>query len=134
MVTYIVAYLITAVVFFVIDIAWIGWLGRGVYSQLGPLLLERPRMGAAAIFYAAYIVGIVYFAVAPALAEGNLGKAVLNGAIFGLLAYATYDMTNYATLKDYPLQVALIDMAWGTALTATAATVGYLGTRMAFPG
>ena len=134
MVQLIPAYLIAAIVFFAIDLVWILGIARGFYAaNIGDLLLERPRLGAAAVFYAGYVAGIVYFAVAPALAEGSLTKALLNGALLGLIAYATYDMTNYATMKGFPLQVALADMAWGAALTAVSAGAGYLGTRMLFP-
>ena len=87
-------------------------------------------MAAAAVFYAVYVVGIVIFAVAPALRETSAGTALVYGALFGFFAYATYDMTNYATLRNWSLTVSLVDTAWGTALTGASALLGYLGTRL----
>jgi len=124
------AYGLTAAFFLAVDYLWLTRIARRFYvEQLGPMLLDPPRLGVAAAFYALYVVGIVYFAVSPALKADALRVAVINGGLFGFLAYATYDLTNYATLKGWPLSVALADMAWGTALTASAATFGYLATR-----
>lgn len=124
------AYFITLVAFLVMDALWLGLIARQFYAaQLGALMRDNINFVAAGGFYLAYVVGIVFFAVAPALAEDSWKVAALRGALFGLLAYGTYDMTNLATLKNWPLTMSLVDMAWGTLLTASSATIGYLATR-----
>ncbi|WP_118133009.1 DUF2177 family protein [Oceanicella sp. SM1341] len=130
MAQYSIAYLVTAVVFFAIDYVWLSRIATGLYMQeIGALMRERPNLAAAAGFYLVYVVGVVYFAVAPALAEAAAAQALLRGALFGFFAYATYDMTNYATLRDWPVKIVVIDIAWGTALTGVSALAGYWGTR-----
>lgn len=125
------AYLFTLVAFLGIDFVWLTRIARRFYAEnLGEMLLDKPRLVAAAIFYALYVVGIVAFAVAPALRAGGLTTAMLYGGLFGFLAYATYDMTNYATLKNWPLVIVLVDMAWGAALTGVSAGIGYYFTRL----
>jgi uncharacterized membrane protein len=134
MIKYSIAYAITALVFFAIDFIWLSRVAKRFYfDRLGELLLEKPHMGAAAAFYAVYIVGIIIFAVAPALRDGSALTALMYGALFGFFAYATYDMTNYATLRNWSLTVSLVDIVWGTCLTGTAAFLGYFGTRFIFP-
>ena len=124
--TYVIAYLSTAVVFFALDYVWLTRVAIGFYRQnIGELLLATPNFAAAGIFYLFYVIGIVYFAVMPAVTANSVLTALLNGAILGLLAYGTYDMTNLATLKGWSLSVSLVDMAWGAVLTATAAAAGY---------
>jgi uncharacterized membrane protein len=124
--TYVIAYLSTAVVFFALDYVWLTRVAIGFYRQnIGELLLATPNFAAAGIFYLFYVVGIVYFAVMPAVTASSVLTAILNGAILGLLAYGTYDMTNLATLKGWSLTVSVVDMAWGAVLTATAAAAGY---------
>lgn len=128
---YLTAYLTTAFVFLALDAVWLGLAAKRFYfDRLGDLLLDKPRKGTAAAFYAIYVIGIVFFAVAPALQEGAASTALLYGALFGFFAYATYDMTNYATLRNWSLAVSLVDTLWGTCLTAIAAFLGYLGTRL----
>lgn len=123
--TYAVAYVSTAIVFFGLDFLWLGRVATGFYrSQLGEMMRDRPDFIAAGLFYLVYVAGIVYFAVGPALAGGGLRQAALAGAILGLIAYGTYDITNLATLRNWPLIMSLVDLAWGTLLTATAATAG----------
>lgn len=127
---FVAAYFFTLVVFLGIDFIWLSRVARGLYAEsLGDLLLEKPNMVAAGIFYLFYVVGIVVFAVAPALRSGEVMTAVLYGALFGLLAYGTYDMTNYATLKNWPVLITFVDIAWGGILTGFSAGVGYLLTR-----
>jgi uncharacterized membrane protein len=124
--TYLIAYVSTAVVFFALDYVWLTRVAIGFYRQnIGDLLLATPNFAAAGIFYLFYVIGIVYFAVMPAVTASSVLTALLNGAILGLLAYGTYDMTNLATLKGWSLSVSLVDMAWGAVLTATAAAAGY---------
>ena len=127
---YLVAYGISAVVFLVIDAIWLIWIAKGFYAErLGDLLLDRPIMVAAGIFYATYVIGIVVFAVASGLRDDSALTALTNGVLFGLLAYATYDMTNLATLKGWPLSVTVVDIAWGGFITGTTAYLGYIGTK-----
>ncbi len=121
------AYAGAAVAFIVLDAIWLGAVAKKFYfTQLAGLLRDKPDLGVAAVFYVIYLAGIVYFAVMPALASGGMATALLNGAMLGFLAYATYDATNLATLKGYPAIVAVVDVVWGTFLTATAAAFGYL--------
>ena len=124
---YVVSYIATAAVFFGIDFIWLSRIAPGFYkSRIGDLLLAEPNYTAAGLFYLFYIAGIVYFAVVPAFNSGNWTTAMLAGAMLGLVAYGTYDMTNLATLKNWSLTVSLVDMLWGATLTSAAATIGYL--------
>ncbi|HRD27821.1 MAG TPA: DUF2177 family protein [Caulobacter sp.] len=124
--TWIAAYVAAAVSFLGLDALWLGLIARTLYQrEFGALLLEKPNMAAAAAFYALYLGGVVFFAVKPALDGGGWTRALLNGALFGLVAYATYDLTNLATLKGFPIRVVAPDLAWGAAVTAIAALAGY---------
>lgn len=128
-----IAYLATGLSFAAIDAAWLSKMGPTFYkSQLGEMMLARPRFDAAIAFYLIYIAGIVFFAVAPAFGHGGTGwKTALGyGAVLGFFAYATYDLTNRATLSTWPWKLTLVDMAWGTFLTGAAATAGFLVTRL----
>ena len=131
MLQYLVAYIVSLAAFLAIDFVWLSRIAKNFYfEQLGHLLMERPNFTAAGVFYALYVVGIVIFAVAPALKEGSAVTALVYGALFGFFCYATYDMTNYATLRDWPISVVLVDIVWGTFLTGITAWIGYLGTRI----
>lgn len=128
---YVNAYAVTLAAFLAIDLFWLGVVARRFYAaQLGSLMRARINWAAAGGFYLAYVAGIVFFAVAPALAVGSWTTAVINGALLGLLAYGTYDMTNLATIKGWPLAMSLVDMAWGAVLTGACATIGYVGTSL----
>jgi uncharacterized membrane protein len=130
---YLIAYSVTAVIFLGIDFIWLSQIAKTFYfDRLGDLLLDKPNLGAAATFYAIYVVGVVIFSVAPALRAESATAALVYGALFGFFAYATYDMTNYATLKNWPLEVAFVDIAWGACLTGFSALFGYLVTRLVF--
>lgn len=123
---YIYLYSLTVPVFFLIDMLWLGLVANKFYqSQLGHLL-GPVNWTAAIVFYLMYIVGILIFAIVPALDAQSLSKALLLGALFGFFTYATYDFTNLATLKDWPLMVVIVDVLWGTVLSGSVATVGYL--------
>ncbi len=126
---YIYLYLATIPAFFIIDMIWLGFVANKFYqSQLGHLL-GPVNWPAAIIFYLIYIVGIIFFAVLPGLEANSWQKALILGALFGFFCYATYDFTNLATLKDWPLTVVIVDVLWGTFLTGSVATVSYfLGT------
>lgn len=118
-------YLLTVPAFFLIDMIWLGLVAKNFYqSQIG-FLLGPVNWTAAILFYLLYIAGIIFFAVNPALIAGSFAKAVLYGALFGFFAYATYDLTNLATVKDWPLLVTIVDLLWGTVLTGSVAAAGY---------
>lgn len=127
---YIIAYICTAVIFLTIDFVWLGFVAKDLYfNQLGHLMLDKVNFPIAAGFYLMYAIGIVIFAVAPALNNGQWTTALIYGALFGFFAYATYDFTNMATLKDWPVLISIIDIAWGTVLTGTSATLGFFLSR-----
>lgn len=119
-------YLLTVIVFFAIDLVWLTVVARDFYqAQIGPLLKSPANLPVAAGFYLFYIVGILVFAVIPGIEKGVLLEAVWRGALFGALAYGTYDLTNLATLEGYTWQVAVVDITWGTVLTGTVAAASY---------
>lgn len=125
-----VAYLATALVFLGIDSIWLSTMADRLYRPLlGDLLLDGFSLMPAVLFYLIYIAGIVYFAINPAFDTDRWQTATLNGAVLGFVAYATYDLTNQATLKNWPVQITIADLCWGTVLTATAATLGFLIAR-----
>ena len=124
------SYLLTTLVFFMIDLTWLGLIARAFYARhLGPLLSEQVNWVAAIVFYLLFIVGIFIFAILPAVERASLGRALLYGGLFGFFTYATYDLTNLATLKGWPMTVVVVDIAWGVVLTATVAGAGYAITR-----
>ena len=130
----VVAYLATLAAFCVLDFVWLGFLARNFYqAQVGSLLLAPPNWTVAVLFYALYIVGVVVFAVLPALDAGSWLSALVLGGLFGFFCYATYDLTNLATLKGWTVPMAVVDILWGVVITAAAATAGYALTR-AFGG
>lgn len=130
---YFTSYIATLIVFLAIDYVWLSKIALNFYSQkLGSMLLDKPNLMAAVAFYAVYVLGIIIFAVTPALKAGSAQHALIYGALFGFFAYATYDMTNYATLKNWPLMLSLVDIVWGTILTGTSAFAGFLITRQFF--
>lgn len=124
-------YAATALVLFPLDVLWLGYIARGFYaSRLGELMLPEPRLGVAAAFYIFYVAGIVWFAILPNLSSGNLLATFATGAALGFIAYGTYDATNLATLKGYPVSLALTDLVWGMLLTGVSAAGGlYIATR-----
>ncbi len=114
---YIKLYLLTVPIFFAVDIIWLGYLARNFYrDNLDFVLAPSVNWTAAIVFYLIYIVGIIIFAVQPGLEKASLNKALMLGALFGFFTYATYDLTNMATIKDWPLKVVLVDIIWGTVL------------------
>jgi len=116
---YVLLWAIAFVLLLIIDMIWLMWLGRGFYvEEIGGLLLEQPNLIAAFGFYALYIAGLVYLVIAPAAEADSVMKAMISGAVFGLVAYATYDLTNLAVMKGFTLKIALIDMVWGMVLSA----------------
>ena len=116
-----VAYVVTLVIFATIDTAWLGLMADRIYRPLiGPMLAGDFRLAPAIAFYAVYAAGLTLFAVRPGLAEGGWKTALLWGGLFGFFAYATYDLTNLATLKAWSLRLSLIDVAWGACVSAVA--------------
>ena len=106
-------------VFLVIDIVWLALISPKLYkAHLGHLLAEKPVLPAAAVFYVIYIAALLFFVINPAIDKRSVWKAVYTGAFLGLAMYATYDLTNQATMKDWPVTITLIDLAWGTFITA----------------
>lgn len=124
------SYLLTTLVFFMIDLTWLGLIARSFYAKhLGPLLADQVNWIAAIVFYLLFIAGIFIFAILPAVERASLSRAMLYGGLFGFFTYATYDLTNLATLKGWPMTVVLVDIAWGVVLTALVSTAGYLIVR-----
>ena len=120
-------YGICIAIFFAIDLTWLGLIARSFYKdKLGYLMADKPNWIAAVIFYLLYIGGILFFSVLPALREHSWQTAVINGAILGLLCYATYDLTNMATIKNWPLIVVIVDIIWGIVLTGSVSVITYL--------
>lgn len=119
-------YFITLFFFLVLDGIWLALIAPSFYQkEIGFLLSENPNWAAAGAFYLLYVAGLVYFVVEPALRAGTApGSAALRGAFFGLVAYATYDLTNLATIDGWPIVVTIVDMAWGAALGALTTLAG----------
>jgi uncharacterized membrane protein len=127
----ILLYLITLVCFFLIDMVWLGLIAKGFYRKhLGEMLSSKVNWVAAILFYLLFIFGLVVFVVRPALLQNSPLNAFLMGALLGLVCYATYDLTNLATMKDWPLVVTVVDLIWGTVLGATVSLVSVLLGRM----
>lgn len=124
-------YLITAFVFFVFDIIWLGLISKQLYrNHLGHLMAPQVNWVAALVFYTLFIFGLIFFVINPAIEKGSLSYAILAGGFYGLIAYATYDLTNLATIKDWPLNITIIDLIWGTFLNAmTSGVTFFIATR-----
>jgi uncharacterized membrane protein len=124
---YLKLYLATLVAFLVIDMLWLGLVARTFYrNYLGFLMAPSPNWLAAIIFYLLFVVGIVVFVVVPGLEASSLKTTLLRAALFGLVAYATYDLTNLATVKDWPLIVTVVDLIWGTVVSVVVSLAGYM--------
>ena len=131
------AYGIALVLFLILDGLWIGLVARGFYmARMGDIMLEQPRWGVAIVFYALFVVGLVYFAISTGVATGSWQTAALNGALFGFFCYLTYDFTNLSVLKGYDGTLAIVDTVWGTVLSGvtSAATVMILKALGQTPG
>lgn len=121
------AYGATLLALLVLDALWIGLYMAPAYKEaLGELMLPQPRFSAAALFYILYAAGVVFLAVAVGLRGGGWHSAALYGAVVGLMAYGTYDITNYSILKAWPLGLSVLDVGWGTLMTALSAVAGCL--------
>ncbi len=119
-------YLIAVVSFFAIDMVWLGVVAKNLYrEQIGFIMKTNFNWIAAFSFYFLYIFGLVYFVINPALEKGQITHAIFAGALFGLITYATYDLTNLATLENWPLKITIIDLIWGTVLGSSVSTLTY---------
>ncbi|MBN1891061.1 MAG: DUF2177 family protein [Thermoflexales bacterium] len=124
---YLKLYLATLVVFFAMDMVWLGLVARDFYQKhLGFLMAPSPNWFAALVFYLLFIAGILVFVVVPGLKSDSLQITLLRAALFGLITYATYDLTNLATLKDWPVLITVVDMIWGTVLSVTVSVASFM--------
>jgi uncharacterized membrane protein len=120
-------YLVAAAVFLVIDLLWLGFVAPALYEHfLGDLLADSPNVAAAAVFYAIFVAGLVYFVIAPAVDEQSVRTALVRGAAFGFVTYATWDLTSLAVIEGFPVGIVPIDMAWGTFLAAAVSVTTYM--------
>ncbi|HVL42876.1 MAG TPA: DUF2177 family protein [Brevundimonas sp.] len=127
---YLLAYVGAGVTMAVLDAIWLTTMADRLYRPvIGSIMADKPDMRPAIVFYLLYVFGIVFLAVLPGLREGSLSRTLTTAAVFGLVAYATYDLTNQATLRVWSTQLTLIDLAWGTVVTTAAALGGYLLAR-----
>jgi len=123
-------YAASLITFLIIDGIWLGIVARGFYSEhLAQFLRPSPNWGVAGLFYLLYVIGAVVFVVIPAHAQQSWLMAIGYGALFGFIAYGTYDLTNLATIRDWPVVVSVVDMIWGACLTATVSLAGYVAAR-----
>ena len=123
-------YAIALPVFFAMDMVWLGLVAKNFYrDQIGFLMKSDINWAAAIVFYLLFVVGLVIFVIAPAIEKNSWVHALLFGALFGLITYATYDLSNLATLKDWPLLVTIVDLAWGATLAASVSTATYFIAR-----
>ena len=126
MIRYGVTYLATALALLALDVVWLSIAGGLLYRPLlGPILRDDFDPVAAVLFYLLYVAGIVVFVIAPSLPDARPRSVALRGGFFGLVAYATYDLTNQATLRQWPVTITVVDLIWGTVLTAIASSAGY---------
>jgi uncharacterized membrane protein len=124
MTQWILLWISAAVLFLAIDMVWLLWLGRSFYvSEIGDLLRQPPNMAAAGAFYALYVTGLMIMVIWPAVQAQSVSQALLYGAVLGAVAYGTYDLTNLAVMKGFTTKIAIIDLVWGTVLTATVSTL-----------
>jgi uncharacterized membrane protein len=124
---YLKLYFATLTAFFAIDMVWLGLVAKTFYRKyLGYLMAPSPNWIAAIIFYLLFIVGILVFVVVPGLEAHSLKKALLSAALFGFITYATYDLTNLATVKDWPVIVTVVDLAWGTVLSVAVSFISFM--------
>ena len=118
---------VTFVVFMGIDLIWLGFVAKNIYSKyLGYLMTPNVNWLAALIFYVIFIIGILYFVIAPSLVDRDFTQLVIRAMLFGFITYATYDLTNLATVRDWPITITIIDLIWGTTLSTSVSVISYL--------
>ncbi|MBS0009854.1 MAG: DUF2177 family protein [Bacteroidales bacterium] len=124
--TVVIAYVLTFIVFLAVDMIWLGFVAKDLYRKyLGDFLSSKVNWTAAFIFYLIFVIGISIFAIYPAVNKDSVYTAILLGALFGFFTYGTYDLTNLATLKGWPLPIVIIDIIWGSVLTAIVSFSGF---------
>lgn len=127
---HLVAWAVTFVVLLVIDMAWLGFVAKGMYQQgMGELMSPQPRLAFAAVFYLLYPVGLVIFAIQPGIEAQSVMRAAVLGGLFGMFCYGTYDLTNLAVIRNWPLGLSFIDIAWGALVSGVAAAAGAVAWR-----
>jgi len=127
MIYYLKLYIATLIAFFAIDMVWLSLVARTFYRQhLGYLMAPNTNWLAAIIFYLLFLVGLLVFVVAPGLEANSLKMTLVRAALFGLITYATYDLTNLATVKDWPVVLTIVDMTWGTVLSVAVSYVSFV--------
>jgi len=127
---HLVAWAVTFVVLLVIDMIWLGVVAKGMYQEaMGDLMSPNPRLAFAAVFYLVYPVGLLLFAIMPGVEAQSVVRAAVLGALFGMFCYATYDLTNLAVIRNWPLALSFIDIAWGTVVSGVAAAAGAVAWR-----
>ncbi len=120
-------FVVTFVVFMVIDLIWLGVVARKLYNeQLGYLMKKKVNWFAAIVFYVIFVLGMIYFVIEPGLAADSLQLVLVSGLLFGFVTYATYDLTNLATTKDWPVLITVVDLMWGSFLSASTSVVSFL--------
>ena len=118
---------VTFVVFMGIDLVWLGFVAKNIYSKyLGYLMAPNINWLAAMVFYVIFIIGILYFVIAPSLVDRDFTQLVIRAILFGFITYATYDLTNLATVRDWPITITIIDLIWGTTLSTSVSVISYL--------
>ena len=132
MTQWIVLWIAAAVLFLAVDMVWLLWVGRSIYvAEIGEILRQPPNMGAAGAFYILYITGLMIMVIWPAFQAQSAGQALLYGALLGLIAYGTYDLTNLAVMKGFTTKIAVIDMIWGAVLTgAVSGLTVFVGSKL----
>lgn len=122
---YVSGYLATAFVMIALDMLWLGVIAKSMYqTAIGHLMAEKPNIPAALVFYTLYALGLQVFAVTPQSVDAAWGRSVVMGALFGFFAYATYDLSNFATLRNWPIRLTIVDIIWGTVLSAVSVAAG----------
>ena len=125
MLKFLPAYILVIIAMFGVDLIWLSQIAQPLYQAgIGHLMAAEPKLGFAALFYLVFVFGLMWFAVRPNVAAKGLKSTFIAGAVFGFFVYASYDLTNLALLKDWPLKLSLIDMTWGTVLSGTCAAFG----------
>ena len=122
---YVSGYLATAFVMIALDMLWLGVIAKSMYqTAIGHLMAEKPNIPAALVFYPLYALGLQVFAVTPQSVDAAWARSVVMGALFGFFAYATYDLSNFATLRNWPIRLTIVDIIWGTVLSAVSVAAG----------
>ena len=128
---YLISYMLTLIAFLILDLMWLGFIANGIYEKfLGYLMAEEVNWGAAIVFYSLFVASLFVFVIRPSIKKNSPTSALALGGFFGLVTYATFELTNYATLKGWPIQMVVIDMLWGTILGAIVCIVGYFITKI----